>query len=223
MFSGVGSYFPQLLAGLCLTFEVAFGSFFAALLIALGAVPLRVGGPRFIRNMLAAYVTIARGLPELLIIFLVFYGGTVMLSWIVGTYVEFNALAAGISALTVVSVAYIIEILRAALQSIPVGQSEAAKALGLGARRTFIHIILPQMLQKALPGLGNQWLIVLKESALVSIVGLEELMRKSMIGAGATHNPLGFYLTAAALYVAVTTISNVLLGLGGRRLSLHAR
>lgn len=223
MLTGIGPYFPQLLTGLYLTLKVAAGSLCVGLLIAIIAAPLRVGGPRLVRVIVAAYVTVIRGLPELIIIFLVFYGGTVLLSKIAGKYVEVNALVAGIAALSVVSGAYLIEILRGAILSIPAGQWEAARTLGIGPKRTFLHIIMPQMLQKALPGLGNQWLIILKESALVSIVGLDELMRKSVIAAGATHNPLGFYLVAAAMYVLVTTISAALTGLGERRLSIHMR
>lgn len=223
MFAGVGPYVPQMLAGLGVTLKVAVGSFAIGLLVSILATPLRVGGPRWIRRSLTAYVAIVRGLPELLVIFVVFYGGTVFLSWIAGRYVEFQALAAGIAALSVVTAAYLMEILRAALLSIPAGQWEAARTLGLSPGRTFAHVIFPQVLQKSLPGLGNQWLIILKESALVSIVGLDELMRKSVIGAGATNNPLGFYIAAGAMYIAVTTISSALLAFGEHRLSTHTR
>lgn len=223
MFEGVSTYFPQLLEGLSLTIKVAVGSFLVGLAIAVVAAPLRANGGPVARKIIGTYVTVIRGLPELLIIFLVFYGGTVMLTGLVGSYVEVDALTAGISALSVVSGAYLTEILRAALLAIPAGQWEAAKTLGLRPRQTFFHVVFPQMMQRALPGLGNQWLVILKESALVSIVGLEELMRKSVVGAGATHNPLGFYITAAVLYVAVTTISTIIFELANRRLSVHAR
>ncbi|MBD9596905.1 ABC transporter permease subunit [Ensifer sp. ENS05] len=223
MLSTIGPYLPQLLEGLLLTLKVALGSFVVGMIIAVIAAPLRVSGPRAAKAAIGTYTTVVRGLPELLIIFLVFYGGTVFLTYIVGDYVEVDALTAGIAALSVVSGAYLTEILRGALQAIPVGQWEAAKALGIRPTRTFVHVIFPQMLQRALPGLGNQWLIILKESALVSIVGLEELMRKSVVAAGATHNPLAFYLTAAALYVAVTTVSTSIVTLLERRAVVKAR
>ncbi|HTO31517.1 MAG TPA: ABC transporter permease subunit [Pararhizobium sp.] len=223
MFEGVSTYFPQLLDGLVLTLQVALGSFLVGFVIAMVAAPLRVSGGPVAKRVIGTYVTVVRGLPELLIIFLVFYGGTVLLTKLVGSYVEVDALTAGIAALSVVSGAYLTEILRAALLAVPIGQWEAAKSLGLRPKQAFFRVILPQMLQRALPGLGNQWLVILKESALVSIVGLEELMRKSVVAAGATHNPLGFYLTAALLYVLVTTVSTIVFELANRRLSIHAR
>ena len=216
-------YFPQLLQGLGITLAVAMGSFVAGFLIAVVLAPVAVFGPAGIRRAISAYVGLIRGLPELLVIFLVFYGGTVFLTWIVGSYVEVNALTAGIFALAAVSSAYLTEILRGALLSVSQGQWEAALALGVHRWRAFRLVVLPQMMARALPGLGNQWLVILKESALVSVVGLEELMRKSVIGAGATHQPLAFYLTAAALYVLVTGLSTLAIEAYRVRLSPQQR
>jgi ABC-type arginine transport system permease subunit len=125
--------------------------------------------------------------------------------------------------LSVVAAAYLTEILRGALLSVSQGQWEAALSLGLRKPRAFLLVILPQMMVRALPGLGNQWLVILKESALVSVVGLEELMRKSVVAAGATHQPLAFYLAAAGLYVAITGISSLLLKAYELRLTPHMR
>ncbi|MFD1883011.1 ABC transporter permease [Paracoccus pacificus] len=216
-------YFPQLAAGLGVTMMVALGSFAIGLMAALILAPLAIFGPRWLRLAIAGYVGLIRGLPELLIIFLIFYGGTVLLTGVAGRYVEVDALTAGIAALSTVSAAYLTEILRGALLSVPQGQWEAAMALGLRRPRVFRLVILPQMMRRALPGLGNQWLICLKDSALVSVVGLEELMRKSVIAAGATHEPLAFYLTAGGLYVAVTAVSTLMLGAYGRQLAPAGR
>jgi len=221
--STIVTYFPQLLAGLVVTLQVALGSFVLGLVIAVVAVFSGEFGGVFMRRVMVFYVTVIRGLPELLIIFLVFYGGTVLLSWMFGTYVEVNALTAGIAALSFVSGAYLTEILRASLYSIPVGQQEAAKSLGLGSFVTFRKIILPQMFSHALPGLGNQWLVILKESALVSIIGLEELMRKGVVVAGATHSPMTFYLVVATLYVLITSISTGLFSQANRYFTVSAR
>lgn len=211
-------YLPQLLDGLLVTLQVALGSFAIGLVIAvLGVFGLEFGNAA-VRYAVTTYVTVIRGLPELLIIFLVFYGGTIALTRISGTYIEVDALTAGICALSFVSGAYLTEILRGALSTIPVGQFEAAKSLGLRQGVTFRRVILPQMFAYALPGLGNQWLIILKESALVSIVGLEELMRKGVVAAGATHSPMTFYLLVAALYIAITSVSTAIFELGNRRL-----
>jgi len=223
MIEAVVQYFPQLLQGFVVTLTVAVGSFAFGLLLAVFLAPTAVYGPAPVRKIIAGYVGLIRGLPELLVIFLIFYGGTVFLTGLFGTYVEVNALTAGIAALTVVSAAYLTEILRGALLGVSSGQWEAALALGFRRPRAFRLIVLPQMMVNALPGLGNQWLVILKESALVSIVGLEELMRKSLVAAGATHQPLAFYLTAAALYVLVTGVSTLAINAYSRRLTTHLR
>lgn len=219
MFDVIAPYAGQLLMGLLLTLKVALGSFVIGLSLAVIATPLTQSARNPLRYILNAYVTVIRGIPELLVIFLIFYGGTVALTKLSGSYFEVDALTAGIAALAAVSFAYFVEILRAALQGIPKGQSEAALMLGLSRSQLFTRVILPQMFQRALPGIGNQWLILLKESALVSIIGLEELMRKSVLAAGATHHPLTFYLSAACLYVAVTAVSSSAFGVAERRLN----
>jgi His/Glu/Gln/Arg/opine family amino acid ABC transporter permease subunit len=223
MLEALQQYQAQLLQGLATTLAVAVGSFLLGFLFAAVLAPAAVyGGPR-VRRLIMGYVSLVRGLPELLVIFLIFYGGTVVLSKIVGRYVEVDALTAGIVSLSVVAAAYLTEILRGALLSVPEGQWEAALSLGLRRPRAFVLVVLPQMMARALPGLGNQWLVILKESALVSVVGLEELMRKSIVAAGATHQPLAFYLAAASLYVMVTGVSTLLIKAYETRLTPHLR
>ncbi len=212
-------YMPNLLRGLLVTLEVAVGSFVVGFMIAVAAVAGEEFGPAPARWLVVAYVTVIRGLPELLVIFVVYYGGTVLLSAAFGTYVEVNALTAGICALSFVAGAYLTEILRGALQTIPDGQSEAARSLGLKPIAVFRLVVLPQMMAYALPGLGNQWLVILKESALVSIIGLEEMVRQGVVAAGATHAPMTFYLVVAGLYVAITSVSSAVLAVGQRRLT----
>jgi His/Glu/Gln/Arg/opine family amino acid ABC transporter permease subunit len=223
MFDAIYQYKHQLLQGLLTTLGVAVGSLVVGALIAVILAPLAVYARPLIRRIIMGYVSLIRGLPELLVIFLIFYGGTVLLTKLTGRYIEVNAMSAGIAALSVVAAAYLTEILRGALLSVSSGQWEAALALGFRRPRAFRLVILPQMMARALPGLGNQWLVILKESALVSVVGLEELMRKSVVAAGASHQPLGFYLTAAGLYVVVTGFSTILLKAYGSRLTSHLR
>jgi His/Glu/Gln/Arg/opine family amino acid ABC transporter permease subunit len=221
--SVVFAYLPQLLQGLALTLIVALGSFICGFVVALILAPLALYAPTPVRKIISLYVGLIRGLPELLVIFLIFYGGTVLLTKVAGRYIEVNAMMAGIAALSVVSAAYLTEILRGALLSVSSGQWEAALALGLRRAGAFRLVALPQMMARALPGLGNQWLVILKESALVSIIGLEELMRKSVVAAGATREPLAFYLSAAALYIAVTGVSTLLLRAYASRLAPQTR
>lgn len=212
-------YAVQLLLGLVITLKVALGSFALGLGLALACVPLLGSRLIILRRLLGLYVVFIRGLPELLIIFLIFYGGTVLLTALSGSYFEVDALSAGIVALAAVAFAYNVEILRSALNDIPPGQREAARILGLNAAQTFVRVIFPQLMRRALPGLGNQWLVTLKESALVSIIGLEELMRKAVVAAGATHQPLTFYLLAAFLYILITAVSGLVLSRLDRRLT----
>jgi His/Glu/Gln/Arg/opine family amino acid ABC transporter permease subunit len=223
MLDAVFQYKEQLLQGLLMTLGVAVGSLVAGSLIAVVLAPLAIYGNPVTRRIIMGYVSLIRGLPELLVIFLIFYGGTVLLTNLTGSYVEVDAMSAGIAALSVVAAAYLTEILRGALLSVSAGQWEAALALGFRRPRAFRLVILPQMMARALPGLGNQWLVILKESALVSVVGLEELMRKSVVAAGATHQPLAFYLTAAGLYVSITGVSTLLLKAYESRLTSHLR
>jgi His/Glu/Gln/Arg/opine family amino acid ABC transporter permease subunit len=223
MLDAVFQYKEQLLQGLLMTLGVAVGSLVVGSLIAVVLAPLAIYGNPVTRRIVMGYVSLIRGLPELLVIFLIFYGGTVLLTNLTGSYVEVDAMSAGIAALSVVAAAYLTEILRGALLSVSAGQWEAALALGFRRPRAFRLVILPQMMARALPGLGNQWLVILKESALVSVVGLEELMRKSVVAAGATHQPLAFYLTAAGLYVSITGVSTLLLKAYESRLTSHSR
>ncbi|MDC9837381.1 ABC transporter permease [Rhizobium binxianense] len=223
MFEAVYQYHGQLFQGLLMTLGVAVGSLLVGLSIAVILAPLAVYGRPVFRRIIMGYVGLIRGLPELLVIFLIFYGGTVLLTKLTGRYFEVDAMSAGIAALSVVAAAYLTEILRGALLSVSAGQWEAALALGLRRPRAFRLVVLPQMMARALPGLANQWLVILKESALVSVVGLEELMRKSVVAAGATHQPLVFYLTAACLYVMITGVSTILLKAYESRLTSHLR
>jgi His/Glu/Gln/Arg/opine family amino acid ABC transporter permease subunit len=172
---------------------------------------------RVLRSIAEAYTTIIRGIPELIIILLLYFGGTVTLSRLAGHYVEVNGFSAGIFALTIVFGAYATEIFRGAILAIPRGQIEAARALGMRPAATFRTVMLPQLWRFALPGIGNLWLVLLKDTALISVVGLEELMRKTAITAGSTRQPFTFYFTAAMIYLAFTIVSAAALHWAERR------
>jgi putative lysine/arginine/ornithine/histidine/octopine transport system permease protein len=172
---------------------------------------------RLLRGLAELYTTVIRGIPELIIILLLYFGGTVTLSRLAGHYVEVNGFSAGIFALTIVFGAYATEIFRGAILAIPRGQIEAARALGMQPAATFRTVMLPQLWRFALPGIGNLWLVLLKDTALISVVGLEELMRKTAITAGATRQPFTFYFTAAMIYLAFTIVSAAALHWAERR------
>jgi octopine/nopaline transport system permease protein len=141
------------------------------------------------------YVNVIRGVPELLIILIVFFGGTAAIGSVLGQYVEINAFAAGVAALTVVFGGYAAEVFRGAIEAIPQGQVEAAASLGLSRLQTWLLIRLPLMIPLALPAFGNLCISLVKDTSLVSIVGLSDVMRVAYTGAGSFRAPLPFYRT----------------------------
>ncbi|RWD54338.1 MAG: ABC transporter permease subunit [Mesorhizobium sp.] len=169
------------------------------------------------KAVVTAYTTVVRGVPELLIILLIYFGGTIFASKVVGRYVEVNAFTAGVVALTVVFSGYATEVFRGAIAAVPAGQTEAAKSLGLNAWQRWAFVVCPQMLRLALPAYGNLWISLFKDTALVSIVGLTDIMRVAFVGAGSLRAPLTFYLAASALYLSLTTITLVSIRLAERR------
>jgi His/Glu/Gln/Arg/opine family amino acid ABC transporter permease subunit len=201
----------QLLLGLLVTVSVAAGAAVIGTVLGIvGALTKLYAGP-IARRGANAYTTIVRGVPDLLLIFVVYFGGTVTLSWLLRYSVEVDAYTAGCVALGVIFGAYATEIFRGAILGVRKEQVQAAQALGLDTVRTFTTVVLPQAWRLALPAYGNQLIVLVKQTSLVSIVGLEEIMRKANIGAGATNQPFTFYLAAAALYLALTaTLSAVL-------------
>lgn len=175
----------------------------------------RLSELRALRWFSTAYTTIVRSVPELLILYLLFFGASGFLSALSGLFlgkgfVSAPAFLTGVVALGMISASFISEILRGAWRGVDPGQREAAAALGLGLFVTLRKIMLPQVLRLALPGLGNIWQVTLKESALVSLTGLTELMRQAVIASNATAKPFYIYITAAVLYLAITTVSSFL-------------
>jgi len=214
-------YTFQLLIGAGVTLLLGFCSAVFALTLATVFLMLGQLGSRIVNAFLLVYSTIIRGIPEILVIFLTFFGAAVILTKINGSYAELSPFFAGVLALGLVFAAYSYEVLRGAFEAIPKGQFEAGQALGIGSVQTFFHIILPQLMQRALPGLGNLWLILLKETSLVSVIGLEELMRKSTLAAGVKHDPLFYYCYGALFYLAITAFSEVALKGAANRVNRH--
>ncbi len=159
------------------------------------------------------YTTILRGIPDLLVIYLFYFGGSALLSGIgqlfggSGGFIGVPAFAVGALAIGVISAAYQAEVFRGAYTALARGELEAARSVGMHTMLMFRRIIAPQVLRYAIPGLGNVWQLALKESALISVTGLVELLRQSQIGSGSTYKPFYFYLTAALLYLVITTVS----------------
>ncbi|MDC3004021.1 ABC transporter permease subunit [Candidatus Pelagibacter sp.] len=178
--------------------------------------PLKLSNNKFLNSIGNAYTTVIRGVPELLVIYLFFFGGSGAIMFVASIfgyndYIEINAFLTGSFSIGIISGAYSTEVFRGALQSIDKGQFEAAKVLGFNKYIYFVKIILPQMLRLAIPNLSNVWQITLKDTSLISVTGLVEIMRQSYIAAGSTRDPLFFYSFAAILYLMLTFLSMQLL------------
>jgi len=183
----------------------------------------RLSASRVGAAVAATYTTVIRGIPELLVIYLVFFGGAAVLGWIWRSvwagegFVSLPAFIAGFIAVGICNGAYQAEVFRGAFRTIARGEIEAGRAAGMGQLLLARRVILPQLLRFALPGLGNCWQLCLKESALISVTGLVELLRQSFIGGRSTRNFFAFLLTGAALYLVITTVSSALFALAERR------
>ena len=158
------------------------------------------------------YTTVFRGVPELLVIYLFFFGSSTAVMYVAkifgyNGYIEVNAFITGAISIGIVSGAYSTEVFRGAVQSIDRGQFEASEVLGFRKRIYYFKIIIPQMLRLALPNISNVWQITLKDTSLISVTGLVEIMRQSYIAAGSTRDPLFFYSFAAVLYLFLTFLS----------------
>ena len=180
------------------------------------------------RHLADGYTTVVRGVPDLLVIYLFYFGGSSALSAIAHAlgaegFYGLNGFLVGMLAVGLVSGAYQTEVLRGAFNAIPHGEIDAAQAVGMGRMLMLRRIIAPRLLHYALPGMGNIWQQVLKESALISVTGLVELMRQVHIGAGSTRRPFEFYITGFTLYLILTTLSGALFRAAERRSALSER
>src|SRR3954471_8136748 len=195
-----------------MTLAVAVCGFLAGALIGTAVAWAKLSRSLIASGLADGYTTVLRGIPDLLVIYLFYFGGSAALGAIgrlfgAQGFIGVPAFATGAMAIGVVSGAYQAEVFRGAYQALSRGELEAARSVGMHRWLMFRRIVAPQVLRYAIPGLGNVWQLVLKESALISVTGLVELLRQSQIGAGSTRQPFAFYATAAALYLAITTIS----------------
>ena len=195
-----------------MTIAVSVTAMLVGFVFALIFTPLKLSKYKTLNLVGNFYTTVIRGVPELLVIYLFFFGGSGAIMYVASIfayyeYIEINAFVTGSMAIGIISGAYSTEVFRGAIQSIDKGQFEAAKVLGINKFGQFYKIILPQMLRLAIPNLSNVWQITLKDTSLISVTGLVEIMRQSYIAAGSTRDPLFFYSFAAVLYLMLTYLS----------------
>ncbi len=202
----------ELFIATLMTIAVSITAMLIGFLFALIFTPLKLSKNKLCNLIGNTYTTVIRGVPELLVIYLLFFGGSGAVMFVASIfgyneYIEINAFITGSFAIGIISGAYSTEVFRGAIQSIDKGQFEAAKVMGLNKFAQFYKIILPQTLRLAIPNLSNVWQITLKDTSLISVTGLVEIMRQSYIAAGSTRDPLFFYSFAAVLYLMLTFLS----------------
>lgn len=200
-----------LLSGTWVTIKLALISLVFGLVFGLLGAIAKLSRFKALNWLATAYTTVIRGIPELLSVMFIYFGGTLLLGALLplmgyNEYVDVSPFWAGVIALSVAFGAYATETFRMAFLAIPHGQREAAQSVGLGNFQILWRIILPQVWRVALPGLGNLFLVLLKDTALVSVVGLEDLMRHAKTAATSTQSPFTFYMAAALIYLSLTVV-----------------
>nr|WP_194687993.1 arginine ABC transporter permease ArtQ [Vibrio sp. S17_S38] len=204
-----------------LTIELAFSSLAVGLILSVIFAGGEMSRLRAISWPTTALVTIIRGLPELLVVLFIFFGSSQILFYVTGEYIEVSPFLSGVIALSLIFASYAAQTLRGALKAVPKGQREAANALGLGKKRAFIRIVLPQAIRHALPGLTNQWLVLLKDTALVSLIGVTDLLKQAQLTSAATHQSFTWYATAAMVYLVITLITQRIVKLINKKYQLQ--
>ncbi len=203
----------EMLRAASVTLLLSLAAMSIGLFISIFGVMSKLSDKFYVRVIADVYTTIVRGIPELLVIYLLFFGGSnaVMgMAKLFGYhgYIELNAFVIGSVAVGAISGAYSTEVMRGAFLAVPRGQVDAAKSVGMSKLVIFRRILVPQVLRYALPGLGNVWQLTLKDTSLVMVTGLVEIMRQAHVASGSTYSPFTFYVTAALLYLMLTTASN---------------
>ncbi|MDS1311275.1 MULTISPECIES: ABC transporter permease [Marinobacter] len=211
-------YGPELLNGAVVTIELAFLSLALALVLGLIGAAAKLSGSRVAVGLATTYTTLIRGVPDLVMMLLFYYGGQVgvnMLSdyiwetYEVDFFFQFNPFISGVITIGLIFGAYMTETFRGAFLAVETGQIEAARAYGFSTWHTFRRVMVPQMLRHALPGIGNNWQVLLKTTALVSIIGLTDMVRVAEEAAKAERMPFHFFIPVAFVYLALTAGSEL--------------
>jgi len=221
----MSDYFQSILMGSLLTVAVSLASAAIATVLGLLGASAKLSGRRPLVVLATFYTSIVRGIPELVMMLLIFYGGAIGLNTLLEkmgseSSVDLNPFVAGSFTIGFIYGAYMTETFRGAILAIPKGQMEAAWAFGMSPVKTFFRITLPQMVRYALPGFTNNWLVLIKATALVSLIGLQDMTYLAKQASAAAREPFIFFLFTAALYLIYTSVSLWALGRLNARYSL---
>ncbi len=224
----MSAYYSSILYGALLTVGVSLAALAVSVVLGLLGAGAKLSGNRALVALATVYTTIIRGIPELVLMLLVFYGGSIGINNLLelsgtGATLEINPFTAGVLTLGFIYGAYMTETFRGAILAIPRGQFEAAAAFGMGPVQVFLRITAPQMVRYALPGFTNNWLVLIKATALVSLIGLQEMTYLAKQASAATRSPFAFFLFTATLFLVYTWVSLTVLRRLHVRYSLGAK
>ena len=209
-------YGPRLLEGAGVTLQLAVLSLALAVLLGLLTASARMSRNWLLQRIAILYTTVIRGVPDLVLMMLLFFGGQMALNVVtdavydrfgVDWYVNLNAFAAGALTIGFIFGAYMGETFRGAFMAVDHGQIEAGKAYGMSPWLVFRRIRFPQMMRHALPGISNNWMVLLKTTALVSVIGLTDMVRVAAEASRATHEPFTFLIPVAGIYLLIASVS----------------
>ena len=208
----MSDYYLAILQGSLLTVGVSLASLAVATLLGLLGAAAKLSGSRPLVWLAQLYTTVVRGVPELLMMLLIFYGGAIGLNHLLELWgnqegVDLDPFVAGVLTIGFIYGAYMTETFRGAILAIPRGQMEAAWAFGMGRLQTFVRITLPQMVRYALPSFTNNWLVLIKATALVSLIGLHDMTYLAKQSSAAVRERFAVFLFTAALYLVYTSLS----------------
>lgn len=208
-------YSKLIFEGALVTLELALCSVLLSVIIGLIGAGGKLSSNRLLSGLFECYTTLIRGVPDLVLMLLIFYGLQIALNSMTESVgfeqINIDPLSAGIITLGFIYGAYFTETFRGAYMAVPIGQIEAARAFGFSSRQVFRRIMFPAMMRYALPGIGNNWQVILKATALVSILGLNDVVKATQLAGKGTYQPFFFALVAGVVYLIFTTISNGIL------------
>lgn len=200
-----------ILKGTLVTLELAIVSVVLAVVIGLAGAGAKLSRNRPLAWLFEGYTTLIRGVPDLVLMLLIFYGLQMLLNVITDALgleqFDIDPMVAGIVTLGFIYGAYFTETFRGAYLAVPKGHIEASTAFGFTRSQTFRRILFPAMMRYALPGIGNNWQVILKATALVSLLGLEDVVKATQLAGKSTWQPLYFALIAGGIYLVFTTVS----------------
>ena len=218
---------PQILLGTLVTLKLALWSLSIAILAGLLGASSKLSSHRLLRALATGYTTAIRSMPDLVIMLLLFFSLQMLLNrmtdWLGVDQVDIDPFLAGVVTLSFIYGAYFTETFRGAFQAVPAGQLEAARAYGMSRWNTFRKVLFPQMLRHALPGIGNNWQVLIKSTALVSIIGLTDVVKATQDAGKGSLQFFYFTLVGGLIYLAITTVSNGVLMWLERRYSVGVR